>query len=504
MDQTVENNVQQYRKLAGQTALYGLGTIVPRFLNYVVLTPFYTSIFSQEQYGIVTNLYAYIVFLLILLTYGLETGYFRFTKSEPDPKRVFSTIMVSLFTTTLLFILAVFVFNQPIANVLEYPDQRYLITLFSTVVAIDAFSAVPFAKLRFEEKAKKFGYLKIFNVVINLLFNFIFFIGFPFVQENYSSSVILTLYDPSLGVAYVFIANLLASALTLLLLLPELNISFRLVHFGLLNRILRYSAPLLIVGLAGTINEVADKELIKRFVPDNEFPLKQLGIYGANYKLGMLMTIFIQMFRYAAEPFYFSKMKDHDAKAVYAKVMQYFIIFGLFIFLLVTLYIDIFKYFIDSKFHSGLHIVPIILMANLFLGVNYNLSIWYKLTNLTKFGAFIAFFGAAITIFMNVALIPVYGYEASAWTTLTCYTAMMLISYFMGRKYYFIPYALKTIFLYIFLALIIFFVQKFIHYPSIVLKILINSLFLLVFIAVVFIREKIGIEDIKEFIGIKK
>ncbi|MCF8335210.1 MAG: oligosaccharide flippase family protein [Bacteroidales bacterium] len=496
--------MQQYRKLAGQTALYGLGTIVPRFLNYVVLTPFYTYIFSQEQYGIVTNLYAYVVFLLILLTYGLETGYFRFTKAEENSKKVFSTIMASLFTTSLLFILLVIFFNNPIAKILEYPDRRYLITLFSFVVAIDAFSAVPFAKLRFEGKAKKFGYLKIFNVVINLFFNFIFFIVLPYIQTHYSSSFLLNFYDSSVGVGYVFLSNLLASALTLLFLLPEINVLPELIDLKLLKRILKYSLPLLVVGLAGTINEVADKELIKRFVPDELSPMRQLGIYGANYKLGMLMTIFIQMFRYAAEPFYFAKMKDYDAKDTYAKVMRYFIIFGLLIFLIVTLYIDIFKYFIDSKFHSGLHIVPIILLANLFLGINYNLSIWYKLSNVTKYGAIIALIGAAITLAMNITLLPVYGYDAAAWATLVCYSTMMIISFLLGRKHYFIPYALGTIFFYFGIALAIYFIQKFIHYPFIIPKNLLNSLFLLLFIWIILKKEKIKISDIKAFIGNKR
>ena len=496
--------MQQYRKLAGQTALYGLGTIVPRFLNYVVLTPFYTHIFSQEQYGIVTNLYAYVVFLLILLTYGLETGYFRFTKAEDDPRKVFSTIMASLFTTSLIFILLVLFFNHPIARVLDYPDRSYLITLFSLVVAIDAFSAVPFAKLRFEQKARKFGYLKIFNVLVNLFFNFVFFILLPYVQKHYPGSMLLNFYNPSIGVGYVFVSNLMASLLTLVLLIPEINVLPRLVDLRLLKQIFRYCLPLLVVGLAGTINEVADKELIKRFVPDEDSPMKQLGIYGANYKLGMLMTIFIQMFRYAAEPFYFSKMKDYDAKETYAKVMRYFIIFGLLIFLLVTLYIDIFKYFIDDKFHSGLHIVPIILMANLFLGINYNLSIWYKLSNLTRFGAIIALIGAAITISMNITLLPIYGYEASAWATFACYAIMMIVSFFLGRKHYLIPYTLKAIFFYFLVTLAIFFIQKFIHYPGVIHKNLFNSLFLLVFIGLVLKKEKIKISDIKAFIGINR
>ncbi len=491
--------MQQYKRLAGQTALYGLGTIVPRFLNYVVLTPFYTNIFTVEQYGIVTNLYAYVVFLLILLTYGLETGYFKFTKSENDPGRVYSTIMASLFTTSVMFIAVVLIFNPSIARILEYPNREYLIVLFSLVVAIDAFSAVPFAKLRYENKAKKFGYLKIFNVLVNLLFNFIFFILFPWLLKKEGFGFVAALYDPSIGVGYVFLSNLMASFLTLVLLLPEVNISVRLVDRALLKRVLKYSMPLLVVGLAGTINEVADKELIKQLVPDSEQPMRQLGIYGANYKLGMLMTIFIQMFRYAAEPFYFSKMKDYDAREVYARVMKFFTIFGLLIFLGVLLYLDIFKWFIAQKHHVGLHIVPIILMANLFLGVNYNLSIWYKLSNLTRYGAVIALVGAGITLSMNFLLVPVYGYEGAAWATLICYFSMMVISYFMGRRHYRIPYPVGSIFVYIAIALGIFFATKYIHYPGTFFKYLINSLFLFAFIGVVFTREKIRLEDVREF-----
>ncbi|MBS3807080.1 MAG: polysaccharide biosynthesis protein [Bacteroidales bacterium] len=493
--------MQQYKRLAGQTALYGLGTIVPRFLNYVVLTPFYTNIFSVEQYGIVTNLYAYVVFLLIFLTYGLETGYFRFTKSEEQPRRVYSTIMASLFTSTLLFIAIILIFNPSIARVLEYPNRSYLIILFSMVVAIDAFSAVPFAKLRFEEKAKKFGFLKIFNVVVNLFFNFLFFIAFPWLIKQGGFGFLDAVYDPAVGVGYVFVSNLLASFFTLLFLLPEINISVGLIDLRLLKRILKYSMPLLVVGMAGTINEVADKELIKQLVPADQQPMRQLGIYGANYKLGMLMTIFIQMFRYAAEPFYFAKMKDHDAREVYSRVMRYFVLFGLLIFLVVMLYLDIFKWFIAGKHHSGLHIVPIILMANLFLGVNYNLSIWYKLSNLTRYGAVISLVGAGITLAMNFLLVPVYGYEGAAWATLICYFSMMVISFFIGRGHYKIPYPVGAIAFYTALALGIWFITTRIHYPAIYYKYLFNSLFLLAFIGVVFVKEKIRLSDVREFLG---
>jgi len=390
--------------------------------------------------------------------------------------------------------------KEPIATLLDYSGQSYLILLFTIVVTLDAFSAIPFAKLRFEEKAKKFGYLKIFNVGVNLFLNFLFFVVFPYLQKHFPESPLLYLYNPEIRVAYVFISNLIASLVTLLLLLPEINVRLDFINLKLLKHIYAYSLPLLVVGLAGTVNEVADKIMLKMIIDDRKTALQQLGIYGANYKLGMLMTIFIQMFRYAAEPFYFSKMKDLDAKEVYAKVMKYFILFGLLIFLVVMLYIDLFKHFIGDKFHSGLQIVPIILTANLFLGIVFNLSIWYKLSNRTNFGALITLLGAGITVFMNILLIPEYGYVGCAWATLICYIGMFIISYFLGRKYYFIPYPIKSILFYIGLAYGIYFIQNNIHYPFLALKIAINSLFLLGFILIICKRENFRMSDIKDFI----
>ena len=496
--------MKQFQKLFGQTAIYGLGTIVPRLLNYVLLTPFFTRIFSNTQYGIYTELYAYVVFLLVFLTYGMETGYFRFANSHSSPKKVFSTIIFSLFTTSVLFIVLVSFFNGEIAQFLDYSEKGYLILLFSLVVCVDAFSAVPFAKLRFEEKAKKFGYLKIFNVVVNLFFIFIFFIVFPFIYRNFPDSPLLVFYNPNIDVGYAFISNLIASIATLILLLPEINVRLDFIDLKLLKKIYSYSLPLLFVGLAGTINDVADKILLKQIIEDSDEALRQVGIYGANYKLGMLMTIFIQMFRYAAEPFYFSKMKDKDAKEVYAAVMKYFILFGLLIFLVVMLYIDVFKHFLGDKFHSGLNVVPIILTANLFLGIVFNLSIWYKLSNRTKYGAFITIFGALITVIMNFMLIPTYGYVGSAWATLTCYVSMFLVSFFLGRRFYFIPYPIKSILFYMFLSYGIYFLQNFIQYPNLPLKIVFNSLFLLFFITIILKKEKIGMKDLKTFLKFKK
>ncbi len=496
--------MNQYKRLAGHTIIYGLGTIVPRLLNYVILTPFYTNLFSKQEFGVVTELYAYVVFLMVVLTYGLETGYFRFAKTEKDPKQVFSTIIASLVTTSLLFLLLVSIFLPDIAELLKYENKPYLVMLFSAVVALDAFSAVPFAKIRYQGKSKRFGYLKIFNVLANLFFVFLFYLIFPYIHKNFPDSPILLFYNPDLFVAYVFIANLLASLLTLLLLLPDINVNFRLFDPRLLKRILKYSLPLLIVGFAGSINEVADKMFLKQLIPDPDNALEQIGIYGANYKIGMMMTIFIQMFRYAAEPFYFSKMKDADAKVTYAKVMRYFLIFCFFIFLFIILYLPIIKYFIDEKFHEGLHIVPIILLANLFLGIVINLSIWYKLSNRTHYGAVISLLGAGITILGNILLIPKLGYVGSAWTTLACYSVMMIISFFFGRKFYPVPYPLKSIFYYAALAAVIYVLQNLVNDFDLFIKLLINSLFLFIFVIFVILHEKITITDIRNIFNKQK
>ncbi|MCK5171419.1 MAG: oligosaccharide flippase family protein, partial [Bacteroidales bacterium] len=365
--------MNQIKKLAGQTVIYGFGTIAPRLLNFLLLTPFYTRIFEQKEYGVFTELYAYIVFLLVILTYGMETGFFRFSKSEKDFSKVYSTSLISLFITSATFVILSNIFSSNIAILLDYEHNVEFIRWFCIIVSIDAFTAIPFAKLRYLGKAKKFGILKIINVSVNIGFNLFFFLLLPEIIELNPESVYKIFYNPELGVGYVFIANLIASVVTLVLLLPEIfdaKINFDL---NLLKRILIYSFPLLIVGIAGTINEVLDKILMKHLVLDPSTAMEQVGVYGANYKMAVLMTLFIQMFRYAAEPYFFSRMDDKDAKVQYATIMKLFIIFGLIIFLGVVLYIDIVKYFIGEEFRAGLKIVPIILLANLFLGIIFNL-----------------------------------------------------------------------------------------------------------------------------------
>jgi len=482
--------LNQFKRLAGQTIIYGFGTIAPRILNFLLLTPLYTRILDKSEYGVFTELYAYIVFLLVILTYGMETGFFRFAKSEKDFNRVYSTSLTALFTTSIIFVLVTILFSEQLASVIDYEHNANYIRWFCIIVSIDAFTSIPFAKLRFEGKAKRFGILKIINVLVNIGFNALFFIVFPSIYKT-NPDAIKYIYNPEMGVGYVFIANLIASIVTLVLLIPDL-FNFKIkFDMSLLKRMLSYSFPLLIVGVAGTVNEVLDKILMKFLVADPSTALEQVGIYGANYKLAVLMTIFIQMFRYAAEPFFFSRMDDKNAKEQYAIIMKLFIIAGLLIFLGVMLYIDIVKYFIGSEFHSGLRIVPIILLANLFLGILYNQSIWYKLTNLTKYGALISLIGAAITIILNVILVPSFGYIGAAWATLICYLSMIIVTYFMGQKFYPINYDLKNIGIYFIIALLIYIVNKALDIDSFVVQMVVSTLMISAYAFFIYKKEKL-------------
>ena len=474
-----------------------MGTIVPRLLNYLLLTPFYTRIFLEGQYGVVTELYAYVAFLLVLLTYGMETSYFRFAESEKDKKSVFTTAMGSLFLTSTVFIFFAILFAQDIANLIRYQANPEYIIYFSIIVGVDAFTSIPFARLRQENRAFRFAWIKIVNVAVNILLNFFFLLFCPWFLKTNPDSWIAMVYDADIGVGYAFISNLIASLVTLILLIPDIfKVRFTFSP-SLLRKMLSYGLPLLLVGLFGMINEVSDKLLFKFLinVPENVsdremYVLGQLGVYGANYRLAVLMTLFIQMFRYAAEPFFFSHSLEENAKQLYASVMKYFIIFCLLIFLSVTLFLDIFKYFIGPDFRAGLHIVPIILMANLLLGIFYNLSVWYKLTDKTRFGAIIAFTGALITVVLNIVLVPKYGYSGAAWAHFACYLSMVIFSFILGRKYYKVNYDLPNIFLYFVMAMGIYFLAVYFPLFDGAAKIVLHILYICVFILFAYLLER--------------
>ena len=472
--------------------IYGMGTIVPRVLNYALLTPFYTRIFPLEggEYGVVTEIYAYMAILLILLTYGMETAFFRFsTSKEYDKKKVYNTSLMSLFITSVLFIVLVLFNAQGIANILEYSSHREYIMMFSVIVAIDAFTAIPFARLRIENKAFKFAAIKLVNVLVIVTIAFGFLYWIPQQIEKNPDTVLKSIYSPEIRVGYVFIANLCGSVVSLLLLLPHIiSVQFK-VDFSLLKKLLAYALPLLIAGLAGVLNDNFDKATMKFLMPDKETGIRELAIYGANYKIAVLMALFIQMFRYAAEPFFFSKAKEKNAPKLYAQVLEYFVLFCLVIFLALSLNLEILKYLIHPDYWDALNVVPIILMAFVFFGIFVNLSVWYKLNDITKYAVYLTLAGTIVTLFINIKFIPVYGYIASAWGHFAAYLVMIVLSYFLGKKYYPVPYNIQKIAIYFILALIIFTICTVLPIKSNFLHLTVNNILMLIFVALIYFRE---------------
>ena len=481
------------KKLAGQTAIYGLSSIVGRLLNYL-LVPFYTRIFTTGEYGVVTEIYAYVSFLVVVLTYGMETAYFRFSEKVEDKEKLYSTSLISLLSTSAIFILITSIFSTGIANWMGYALHPEYIIWFVLIVAFDAITAIPFAKLRAQNKALKFATIKLVNIFTNIGFNLFFILLCPYLLKNSDNTTITdfvhSIYNPAIGVGYIFIANLLSSAITVLMLFPSMvKIKFSF-DTELWKKMIKYALPLLIVGLAGIINETFDRALLKHLLPDKATAMSQLGIYGACYKISILMTIFIQTFRFAADPFFFSEAKNKNAQQIYADVMKYFVIVCAFIFLGTMLYMDVVKTFVGKDFYSGLKVVPILLMANLFLGVFINLSIWYKLSGQTMYGAYLSIFGAIITLVLNYWWIPIFGYMGSAWATFICYFAMMVLSYFVGQKHYPVNYDLIRIFGSLGLYVLLFFVSEYLYVDSKPMRLTVNSIYLIGFVLVVYVSER--------------
>jgi O-antigen/teichoic acid export membrane protein len=431
-------------KLFGQTAMYGLPSIVGRLLNYL-LVPLYTAIFAKPaDYGVLSDLYAYVAFLVVLLPLGMETAYFRFIQQQEDTERVFNSSFVPVVLVNAVFFLLLYLTNPWIAKWMLYRDHTEYIILVGSIVCIDAIASLPLAKLRAENQAKRFMIIQMSSILLNILLNLIFLLGY---------------FDPSRpeeGIMFILIANLLASGLKLLLVYNIIAKVKFIFDWELIKKMLSYSWPLVIAGFAGIINETLDRVLLKQILYNPDIPnsleqaTAQVGIYSACYKLAMLVTIFLQAYRYAAEPFFFSQLKNQDRNVVFVRTMNVFIAIVCFAFLFVSINLGVFKFFIRKEaYYVGLSVVPILLLANVCLGIYYNQSVWYKLSNQTKFGAYIALIGAGITILVNVLFIPMYGYMASAWATLLAYMAQMIISFYLGKKYYPIPYDVRKFYLYV-------------------------------------------------------
>ena len=419
------------KSLAKDTAIYGLSSIIGKFLNYL-LVPLYTYVLARtSDYGIVTNLYAWTALLLVLLTYGMETGFFRFANREDyDAGTVYRTAYITLLISSALFSMLIVIFHQPVANVLGYPDHAEFVEMMFVTVAVDAFASIPFAYLRNQKRPVLFAALKLLFVVLNIGFNILFL-------------VVLGKND----VFYVFLSNLLATTIQTLCLLP-----FTMPkggHFDgvALKQMLRYSLPLLVLGVAGIMNQTLDRILFPYLYPFEDADA-QLGIYGACFKVAMVMMMFTQAFRYAYEPFVFAKHKDRNSVEAYADAMKYYIIFSYLILLGVIFYLDIFRYIISSAYWEGLQIVPVVLWTYVFQGVYFNLSFWYKLTDETKWGAYFSLIGLVITLVLQIVGVPRIGYWASCGSSLVCYFVIMVLSYVIGQKKAPIPYDLKSIGLY--------------------------------------------------------
>ena len=446
--------MSQIKKLASQTAVYGLSAMIGRLLNYL-LVPLYARTLTVYDNGVMTNVYAYVTFLIIVFTYGLETGYFRFANKEANGEnRVYKTALTAITGSSAIFAVILIAAAAPVAELIGFPKNPEYVIYFAVILGLDAISSIPFVRLRNQNRPLKFVAGKLLSIGINIVFVLFFLVLCPYILSKDPDNFMSKLYNPDTGVGYVFMANLIASLATVFFLYREVVAGWGSIDLALLKKMLLYSMPLMFAGLAGTVNESFSKIILQQELPYSPTEnIIQLGIFGNCVKLAIFMSLAIQTFRMASEPFFFSMYKQVDAKTVYARVMNYFVIVCCLIFLGVTLYLDIIKHLLTRVYFEGLIVVPILLMGYLFLGIYQNLSIWFKLTDKTRFGVYFTVFGAVLTIVFNYALIPVYGYTGSAIATLICYFSMAVACYIIGQRYYKVPYNLKKIFGYLIFTL---------------------------------------------------
>lgn len=455
------------KKLAGQTIWYGVPRIVSRFLYFgISLLGF--QLYDPNGTYAYTQVYAVIPFLNILSTYGLETSYFRFAQSA-DRKELYSTLNISLFASTILFTLVLFLFKDALVSFVELEKHPEYISWMIWILFFDTLATLPMAKLRLEERPRKYAFINVASILVNILIVLFFFYVAKPAYETDPDSFVGQMFDPAIGIGYFFIANLVASAFTLLLLNKEFRDFKFKFNRELWKSVINYSYPLIIVGLGGMINEMLSRLVYRKILNDDPIiEERELGIFGANYKLAVLISIFIQIFRMAAEPFFFNQSKNEGAQKTYARVMKFFVIACCFMFLVISLFLDFWKLLIASKFEEyaeGIHIVPILAMGSVFLGIYYNLSIWYKLTDRNMTGAYITIAGAVLTIVLNIVLVPDFRYTGAAWATFFCYLFMMVASYYLGQKYYPVPYAKKKLLTYIIIVAFMYILHEIIIRP---------------------------------------
>lgn len=471
------------KSLVKDTAIYGISSIAGKFINYL-LVPIQTAAFAAAggEYGVVTNIYAYTALLMVILTYGMETAFFRFAnKTEEDVRKVYSTTLVSVGSTALLFIAVVLLLLPQIAGFMKYSDHPDWVAVMFACVAIDAFKCIPFAYLRYQKRPVKFATLQIVNITLNIVLNLIYLIVLPAWKIN-----LFGLYDEqfTLNVGMVFYINLVCTVIVLLCFKAELT-GFRYTFDkALWRRMIRYAWPLLILGIAGILNQTLDK-IIFPYLYSGVDEKAQLGIYGAATKIAMIMAMITQAFRYAYEPFVFGNAKENDNRETYAKAMKYFIIFTLLAFLVVIGYMDVLKYIIrNHDYWQGLRVVPIVMVAEIMMGVYFNLSFWYKLIDKTIYGAWFSGIGCLVLVTVNVIFVPTYSYMACAWGGVAGYGTAMLLSYFVGQKKYPIDYPIKSIFVYVAITALFFAIMTLMPetWPQVV-RLAVNTALIIAFLA---------------------
>ena len=472
------------KSLAKDTAIYGMSSILGRFLNYL-LVPLYTSNISAASggYGIITNLYAYTALLLVILTYGMETTFFRYAnKTNEDPQKVYSSTLIMVGFTSLLFIVLVSIFLQPISGVMGYSDHSSYVWVMAATVSIDAFQCIPFAYLRYKKRPIKFAALKLLFIAFNIALNLLYFVVLPDLYKSYPD-IIQHVYSPETGVGYAFYINLVCTASITFFFYKELTGFKYTFDKELAKRMLSYSWPILILGIAGILNQTADFILFPYLYKGGQAH-QQLGIYGAASKIAMIMAMITQAFRYAYEPFVFGKGNDKDNRETYAVAMKYFIIFTLLAFLVVMGYINILRHIIGRDYWEGLKVVPIVMAGTIMMGVYFNLSFWYKLIDKTIWGAYFSGIGCFVLILINVIFVPQYGYMACAWAGLIGYATAMTLSYFVGQKKYPINYPLKSIGIYVLIAVFFFIAITYSNeYLPKIYALAVNTLIIFAFVA---------------------
>ncbi len=450
--------MRNIKSLAKDTAIYGVSSIVGRFLNWL-LVPLYTMTFSTAEYGVVTYVYSVVAVVLLILIYGMETGFFRFANHErwKDPMEVYSTALISLAVSSTAFVALVAAFLSPTAKLMECAGHESYVMMMAVCVALDVFLRFPFINLLNKKRPYRFAIIRLVNIGVNIGLNLFFLLLCPWLMKV-APATVEWFYSPDFGIGYIFLANLLASCVNFLMMIPELHGFPWKFNKTLFREMIRYSAPLLVLGVAGIMNQTLDKILYPTLAAGRGDVLEGLGIYGANYKIAIVMMMFIQAFRFAYEPFIFSRNREDgdSGKQAYRDAMKYFVLFCLLIFMGVMFYIDIIKYFISPRYFSGLKIVPVVMMAELFFGIFFNLSVWYKLTDKTIWGAWFSLLGLSVTLALNIVLVPRMGYMGCAWAAFFSYGTMMVASYFVGLKKHPIGYETGRILSYFAIAAVMY------------------------------------------------